>query len=106
MEFPNFLLPAAGVALVLCMLPGFPGLAADAVLGGTAFAFLILGLIVIRAISEGTGAAQPVLMGLLCVSVFVLHWPALLVIPFGVAEPYFKLRAWAQAQTKSPRDWT
>jgi hypothetical protein len=103
MEFPKFLLPSAGAALLMCFAPGLPGVVADAFLGAFAFAFLILGLIVIRAITEGTGAAQPILMGLLYISVFMLHWPALFVIPFGVAEPFFKLRARAQAQARPPR---
>lgn len=103
MEFPAFVLPSAGAALVLCMMSGFPGIMADAFLGAFAFAFLILGLIVIRIVTDGKSSIQPVLMGLLYISVFVLHWPALLVIPFGVAEPFLKLRARAQMQTKPPR---
>jgi hypothetical protein len=103
MTFPDFVLPCAGAALVLSFVSGFPGIMANAFLGAFAFAFLILGLIVIRAITEGAGAAQPILLGLLYISVFVLGWPALFIVPIGAAEPFFRLRERAQARLKPPR---
>lgn len=103
MEFPRVMLTGAAVALAVSFTHGFPGVMADAFLGAFAFAYLILGLVVIKAITAGAGAAQPVLLGLLYISVFVLGWPALFVIPIGAAESFLKLRARALARTRTPR---
>ncbi len=91
MTYPNFVIFGMPAAIALSFAPGMAGILATCFVGAFSVAYLLLGLIVIRVLTNGL-SAQPLLMAAVYIAILLLGWAALIVIAIGIAEPLFNLR--------------
>ena len=91
MEYPRFLPIAFLLTLLGTMFAGLTAAIASAFTGAILLAYLVMGLIVIHAITRGSNL-QPLILVLLYVGIVLVGWLALIVALVGVAEPLLRLR--------------
>ncbi len=91
LTYPNFVVFGMPAAIALSFAPGMAGIVATCFVGAFSVAYLLLGLIVIRVLTNGL-SAQPLLMAAVYIAILLLGWAALIVIAIGIAEPLFNLR--------------
>ena len=91
MKFPSYAPLLTGAALAGSFVPGFVGTAALVLASSMLMAFAILGLAVLHNITRGM-SARVLMLGGAYVSVFVLGWPALLLMLLGLTDAAIDIR--------------
>jgi len=91
MEYPRFVPLVFLGALLVTMFAGLTSAIGAAFTGAFLLAYLIMGLVVIHAVTRGS-AFQPVILVLLYVGILLVGWLALIVALLGISEPLLKLR--------------
>ncbi len=91
MEYPRFMSLGFAASLIASLAPGLVGTLASAFVGAFILAYLIMGLVVIHVLTQGS-PLQIVLLVLLYVGIFLVGWIGLIVAVLGASEPVFRLR--------------
>lgn len=93
---------AFGAALVVTMLPGYPGLAASAVTGGLFVAYVLLGLAVVHYVTRPKPWRPFALWALYATLLIVNIWIAIVIAILGLVETVFRLRERAHLPPPPP----
>jgi len=101
MTYPGGFSIAAALAFFATLIPGNLGTIATAFAGAFVLAYLLLGLVIIHAITRGS-PFRSFLLATLYLAILFLGWVALLVALFGLCDPIFKLRHRASTPPASP----
>ena len=91
MQFPAFVPATLAVAIGVSFLSGLAGIVGGIVSVGLLTAYLVLGFAVLHSITRNAGG-RSILIGTSYGAVFILGWPALLIMMLGLADSIFNLR--------------
>ncbi|MEG6509709.1 DUF2232 domain-containing protein [Methyloligella sp. 2.7D] len=100
MEVPNVFFLAFVVTLILSFMPGMIGLVATGFAGALLLAFVLQGLAVIHAATQGM-PMRGLLLAAIYAGIFLLGWVAIVIAIIGLAEPMLNLRARGGSNTKT-----
>jgi hypothetical protein len=92
MAYPRLVLPAAALAMLGGLLPGYPGLIFELIGVAAVLALIALGFAVIHDVTRGM-AGRPLILGVLWSLTLVMGVPVLAMLFVGVADLIFGWRA-------------
>lgn len=102
LEYPPLMTVGFVASVGLALLPGLPGILAMGFVGAFAFAYLLLGLVVLHQVIADS-AYKPLLLIGIYLAIIVLNWAALAVAIIGLAEPVLELRQRALRRSAPPK---
>ena len=91
LEFPPLMTVGFVASVGVALLPGMPGIIAMAFVGAFAFAYMLLGLVVLHQVVAGS-PFKPLLLAGLYLAILLIDWGAVAVAAIGLAEPLLELR--------------
>ena len=101
-ELPNAFFLAFAGSLLASFLPGLAGLLATGLAGALLFAYVLQGLAVLHAVSQGM-AFRGLMLASLYLTILLLGWVAIAVAILGLSESMLHLRERAAARGQPPR---
>lgn len=102
LEYPPLMTVGFVASAGLALLPGLPGILAMSFVGGFAFAYLLLGLVVLHQVIADS-ALKPLLLIGIYLAIVIVNWAALAVALVGLAEPVLELRQRALRRSAPPK---
>ncbi len=102
LEFPSLMTVGFVASVGAALLPGMPGVVAMAFVGAFAFAYLLLGLIVLHAVVADS-PFRPLFLAGLYLGILLIDWGAFAVAVIGLAEPLLELRQRALKRSAPPK---
>jgi hypothetical protein len=100
-ELPNGFFLAFTASLVASFLPGIPGLVATGFAGALLFAYVLQGLGVVHAFSQGM-PFRGLMLAAIYIGILLLGWVAVAIAILGLAEPMLRLRDRAATRGQPP----
>jgi hypothetical protein len=100
-ELPNAFFLAFTVSLIASFLPGIAGLLATGLAGALFFAYVLQGLAVLHAFSQGM-PFRGLFLATVYIGVLLLGWVAVAIAILGLAEPMLRLRDRAATRGQPP----
>lgn len=101
-ELPNAFFLAFTGSLLASFLPGLAGLLATGLAGALLFTYVLQGLAVVHAFSQGM-AFRGLMLASLYLAILILGWVAIALAILGLSEPMLHLRARAAGRGQPPR---
>jgi len=101
MSFPSFAPAVLAIAVALTFLPDLVGLIGSMFAASLFFAYALLGLAVLHAVTAGVGGRGVMLTGLY-LAIVLFGWPLILMAALGLVEAMASLRARAAARRALP----